>query len=100
MPEALLEYPRIHQDGQKYSLINLVSLRIRSPGTKFHSTNTIVQKSRRDATLRTAINSKFASCLGLYSSFVDLSFTQHIHPILYATPVGCRPDSMLVVLST
>ena len=60
----MLEYPRIHRDGRKSNLINSVSQQIHSLGTRFHSTNTLVQKIHRDATLRTAINLEFASMPG------------------------------------
>ena len=62
------EYPRIHQDGQKSRPINSVSQQIRSLGTRFHSTNALLQKSHLDATLRTALDSEFVACLGLASS--------------------------------
>ena len=67
------EYLRIHQDGQKSRPINSVSQQIRSLGTRFRSTNALLQKSHLDAILRTAIDSEIAACLGLASSssYVD-----------------------------
>lgn len=99
MLEAPSEHPRKHQDGQKSSLISSVSQRIRSLGTRFNSTNTLLQKSHRDAILRTAINFELVSCLGLFFSFADIKYyNTHSRPCI--TRVGCRPESMLVSFST
>ena len=71
------EYLRIHQDGLKSRPINSVSQQIRSLGTRFHSTNALLQKSRLDGTLRPAIDSKSMSCLSnAYSSYLNFRILQ------------------------
>lgn len=97
MLEAPLEYLQIHQDGQKSRAINSVSQQIRSLGTEFHSTNTLLQKNHLDATLRRAIDSESVVFLGLASSssYVDFWFLQntyiqdHIPFALDVTLIGC-----------
>lgn len=44
----LLHYLRMRGDGLGSRLVNSVSLWIRLAGLRFHSTNTVLQRSRHD----------------------------------------------------
>ena len=90
------EYLQIHQDGQKSRLISSVSQQIRSLGTRFHSTNTLLQKSHLDATLRTAIDSEIHGmpwpCSSSYKdSWVlqNIYIQVHIPLASFVTLIGC-----------